>query len=68
MSELDEKRAELLAVLQKRMRDRLVFPIRRRVIDPNAFGNMFLPLRTRRDYTSVGRPVFLAMEMPDKES
>lgn len=61
--ELNEARARLLSAILGRIR--FAFPIRRRMIDPNAFETMFNPLRTRRDYTSLGRPTFLVTGLPE---
>jgi len=66
--DLNVQRARLLGLLNKRG-SRFSLPIRRRVIDPNDFRNMFNPLRIRRDYTSVGRPTFLLgyTDLPEPE-
>lgn len=53
----DAARARLLSVFKAR--STVSFPIRRHFIHPDDPRNMILPLRTRRDYTSVGRPTFL---------
>jgi len=66
MADLDEERAKLLAVFHQKVATVLRFPIRRRIIPPDDFRNMFNPLRTRRDYTSLGRPTFLVTELPDE--
>lgn len=56
-------RARLIAVLKAKAK---VLPIRRRYIHPDDPRNMILPLRTRRDYTSVGRPTFFLTDFPDE--